>query len=129
MKIKERGYFDLTWGENRKTMHFSRLFLNELQDITGETLVQWGKNLQEATEVEEQFQCIVAIVLAGFYAYDKEEGNEIDYGEAKVVNWVFEALNEDENVLANLYNAMQESLPLNSPGKQKGKFVIPKPLR
>ena len=122
MKIKERGYYTLKWGNNEKTMHFSRLFMNELYELTGMDIITFGVEIQKAETLEDQFKAIAAIVHSGFLAYDKEEGNDIDYNEHKVGNWLAEACVESDKVLTDILDTLQSA----SRGKTKGSNQTPK---
>ena len=118
MKITERGFYTLKWGENSKTMHFSRLFLNELNKETGMDIVSFGEKLQKAEDEQEQLDCVTHIAYAAFVAHDKMEGTDIDYNFYRVGNWVWDALNEDHTNISNMIGTMQDSL--SGGKKQKG---------
>ena len=104
MEIIQKGYYTLKWGENSKTLHFSRLALGELKRTTGIGVVEWGNKLQTTEDVLDQVDILSELVYAGFLAYDKEEGNEIDYNVLKVGNWLWDAMVEDQKVVIELMN-------------------------
>ena len=94
MKIKEKGYYQLKWGDNAKWMHLaSRTFIGQIQEVTGKDMVTFGKELAETDGKgeQEQFNKITDLVHAGFRAYDLEEDIEIDYNAYKVGNWLHDA--------------------------------------
>ena len=118
MEIKEKGYYTLKWGENEKTMHFSRLFLGELQRTTGKDITAFGQSMQEEEGELEQFDLVAELVNAAFLAYDKAEGNSTDdYNVHKVGNWLWDAFQESDTIVTEIINVMQDSL---SGGKKKG---------
>ena len=124
MKIKERGYYELKWGDQSKWMHLaSRTFIGQIQEVTGKDIVAFGKDLSSTDDKpqQEQFDKITDLVHAGFRAYDLEEGIDIDYNAYKVGNWLWEACNESDLVISGVYDTLNAALPKSKGGKGKKK--------
>ena len=124
MKIKERGYCELKWGDQSKWMHLaSRTFIGQIQEVTGVDMVTFGKELADTDGKSEQvqFDKITDLVHAGFRAYDLEEDIEIGYNSYKVGNWLYEACNENEMVISDLFDTLNSALPKKKEAKGKKK--------
>ena len=119
MRIKQRGYFTLSTPEGDKVAHFSRTFISVLQEITGKDITTWGKDLTKIEDNLDQFDAITDLFYAGAKAYCLEEDLEIDFNIYKAGNWVWNAVQEDENLVVEIMDALQEALP--KVGKTKGK--------
>ena len=118
MKIKERGYYELKWGDQSKWMHLaSRTFIGQIQEVTGVDMVTFGKELAatDKKSEQEQFDKITDLVHAGFRAYDLEEDIEIGYNSYKVGNWLHDACNDSDLVIQDIFDTLNAALP-----KQKG---------
>ncbi len=80
------GYIEINLGETKKWAHFSMVFLKILKENTDKTLAQIGSDM-ESDNVITRFWGLAEIMYAGFSAYDREEGNQIDYTLEKCMNW------------------------------------------
>lgn len=119
MKTTERGYFKLDTPEGVKYAHFSRTFLSQLKVLFGTDIMEIGKKLVSPDSFEDKFDGMAALVHAGLNAYALEEDLEITWNEHKVGNWLWEAMNESDEVIVELDAALQNSLPPLEP--QAGK--------
>ena len=103
---KLRGYYEFPIGEGKtKTMHFSMNFVFLLQEIVEEDLNVWLKKLDKLDRIQQGL-ALSQLTFAGLAAYDQEEGNEIDYNVYKIRDWLFNALQEDENIAKELLVVM-----------------------
>lgn len=116
MKTKERGYFKIDTPEGVKYAHFSRTFLGQLKEVMDTDLGTLGKKLQSAESYEDQFDVLTDMLHAGLNAYALEEGDDITWNTYKVGNWLWEAMNESDEIGAELIAALNASLP--KPGKK-----------
>lgn len=121
MKILEKGYYELKWGDESKWLHFSRTSLSQLKKLTGKDIVEFGDELTKETDEDSQFDLVTDLIHSGFIAYDLEEGNDIDYNSYKVGNWLWLAIQDDQDIMKNIIKALEASLP--KAGKQKGQAV------
>ena len=114
---KLRGYYEFPIGEGKtKTMHFSMNFVFLLQEIVEEDLNVWLKKLDKLDRIQQGL-ALSQLTFAGLAAYDQEEGNEIDYNVYKIRDWLFNALQEDENIAKELLVVMTAAF--NDVGKKK----------
>ncbi len=111
IKTKERGYLKLNTENGPKYAHFSRTFWGQLKEVSGQDLVSLGKSFQEEKSTEEQFDAITDLLESGFRAYDLENDIEIDYNTYKVGNWLWEAMNQDDNIGTEIIETLTASLP------------------
>jgi hypothetical protein len=107
MANKKRGYYTLTIGGRKRTMHFSMNFWSAFTDSLNIPLDGIGDIFNGGVSVTG----IRALVYSGILAYDQEEGNEIDYTIFKVGSWL-DDMKADE--LEKIVNAMLESKILGS---------------
>lgn len=107
MANKKRGYYTLTIGGRKRTMHFSMNFWSAFTDCLDIPLDKIGDIFNGGVSLTG----IRALVYSGILAYDQEEGNEIDYTIYKVGSWL-DDMNADE--LEKIVNAMLESKILGS---------------
>lgn len=121
MKILEKGYYELKWGDESKWMHFSRTSLSQLNKLTGKNIAEFGDALQSETDMDTQFDLVTDLVHSGFLAHDLEEGIEIDYNTYKVGNWLWLAIQENADIMKDIMKALESSLP--KVGKGKGQEV------
>ena len=111
-KTIERGYFSIETDEGTKWAHFSRTFMGQLAEISDQDIVSVGKILENPdADPGDQFDAITLLLHAGVRAYDLENDIEIDYNKYKVGNWLWDAMQEDADVAANLMKALMASLP------------------
>ena len=127
-KSIKNGYYKLKTKDGDKWIHFSRLFISKLEEVSGKNIVEYGKylrSLDEGLDITAQFDAITDLVMAGMLAHDEKEGNDIDYNLHKVGEWIYLATEEDDQVISNIYKALNGSLP--KPGKKRvGRFTPPK---
>ena len=119
MKIKENGYYKLKTKDGDKWLHYSRLFLTRLEEVSGKDIVKFGEHLMSldnSLNMEAQFDALTDLTMAAMLAYDEKEGNEIDYDLYKVGEWLYNAVEEDDKVFSDIINTLQAA---TSPGKQK----------
>lgn len=102
MANKKRGYYTLTIGGQKRTMHFSMNFWSAFTDELNVPLDKIGEVFESGISLSG----IRALVYAGLLAYDQEEGNDIDYNLYKVGSWLDE-MNAAE--LEKIIAAMLES--------------------
>lgn len=107
MANKKRGYYTLTIGGRKRTMHFSMNFWSAFTDSLNIPLDGIGDIFNGGVSVTG----IRALVYSGILAYDQEEGNEIDYTIFKVGSWLDDMKAEE---LEKIVNAMLESKILGS---------------
>ena len=111
MKTKERGYFKLDTPDGVKWAHFSRTFITQLQKHTGKDLITWGHELKEMDSNVEQFDAITDVVYAGMIAYALEEDLEHDFNLYKVGNWLWEEMNNNDDLAKDIFETLQSTLP------------------
>lgn len=102
MANKKRGYYTLTIGGQKRTMHFSMNFWSAFTDELNVPLDKIGEVFESGISLSG----IRALVYAGLLAYDQEEGNDIDYNLFKVGSWL-DDMNAAE--LEKIIAAMLES--------------------
>lgn len=102
MTNKKRGYYTLSLGGQKRTLHFSMNFWANFTDTLNIPLEDIGNAFDGGVSLST----LRAMVYSGVLAYDQEEGNEIDYNEFKVGAWM-EDLNQDD--LEKIIAAMMES--------------------
>tara|TARA_R100000654_G_scaffold3137_1_gene10873 strand:+ start:2248 stop:2625 length:378 start_codon:yes stop_codon:yes gene_type:complete len=102
MANKKRGYYSLSMGGKKRTMHFSMNFWANFTDILDISLEQLGDLFQGGVSIKT----IRTLVYSALLAYDQEEGNDVDYNEYKVGMWLEDFDSEELN---NVVNAMMES--------------------
>ena len=83
-------------------MHFSMNFWANFTDILDISLEKIGEVFENGVSIKS----LRALVYSGLLAYDQEEGNEIDYNEFKVGNWLEDV---DEKMLTDMIDSMMES--------------------
>ena len=97
MANKKRGYYSLTIGGKKRTLHFSMNFWAAFTDTLKISIAEidkvFGNNLD--------LSMIRALVYSGLLAYDQEEGNEIDYNIFKVGSWLDDITTEQFNDMLN----------------------------
>jgi hypothetical protein len=93
MTNKKRGYYTLTIGGKKRTLHFSMNFWASFTDVLGISLSEIDKVFSS----ELNLTSIRALVYAGILSYDQEEGNEIDYNIYKVGAWLDDVTTEQFN--------------------------------
>lgn len=84
MANKKRGYHTINLGGKNRTLHFSMNFWAELTDTLGVSLEDVGTVFSKGLSIKS----IRAIIYCGILANDMEQGNEIDYNEFKVGEWL-----------------------------------------
>lgn len=102
MANKKRGYYTLTIGGRKRTMHFSMNFWSAFTDELKLPL----EKIAQVFDSGISLSTIRALIYAGLLAYDQEEGNEIDYNIFKVGSWL-DDLNSEQ--LESIIGAMLES--------------------
>lgn len=102
MTNKKRGFYTLSLGGQKRTLHFSMNFWANFTDTLNIPLEGIGTVFDGGVSLS----AIRALVYSGLLAFDQEEGNEIDYNEFKVGAWM-EDLNQDD--LEKIIGAMMES--------------------
>ena len=102
MANKKRGYYTLNLGGKQRVMHFSMNFWANFTDILDISLEKIGEVFENGVSIKS----LRALVYSGLLAYDQEEGNEIDYNEFKVGNWLEDV---DEKMLTDMIDSMMES--------------------
>ena len=102
MANKRRGYYTTKLGGQERTLHFSMNFWANFTEIMEVPLDKIGDLFAGGVSIS----AIRALVYSAMLAYDQEEGNEIDYNQFKVGNWL-EDLGQEE--LEKMISAMMES--------------------
>jgi len=102
MANKQRGYYSLTIGGKKRTLHFSMNFWAAFTDELQISLTEIDQVFSNALNLNS----IRALVYAGLLAYDQEEGNEIDYNLFKVGAWL-DDINTDQ--FNEIINTLMES--------------------
>ena len=124
----KNAFYKLKTEDGEKWIHFNRLFVSKIKDVSGKDINQFGKHLQSLDNMlnwEEQFDAITDLVMAGMLAHDENEGNDITYDIEKVGEWLYYAMEEDDKVLANIFEALTSST--RRLGKKRtGRFTPPK---
>lgn len=127
MKSKQNGYYKLKTKDGDKWLHFSRLFVTKLKEVSGKNIVEFGehlKTLDDSLNLTDQFDAITDLTMAAMLANDEKEGNDIDYDLYKVGEWLYYATEESSGVLADIIKTLQ--MATQKPGKQrKGRFSPP----
>ncbi|QDP47618.1 MAG: hypothetical protein GOVbin2513_14 [Prokaryotic dsDNA virus sp.] len=83
-------------------MHFSMNFWANFTDILDISLEKIGQVFENGVSIKS----LRALVYSGLLAYDQEEGNEPDYNEFQVGNWLEDV---DEKMLTEMIDSMMES--------------------
>ena len=124
----KNGYYKLKTDDGPKWLHFSRLFIDKIKEVSGKNILEFGeylKSLDNDLNMMSQFDAITDLTMAAMMAYDEKEGNDIDYDLYKVGEWLYWAMEEDEKVLVNIFDALKAAT--ESRGKsRKGRFTPPK---
>lgn len=102
MANKRRGYYTTKLGGRNVTLHFSMNFWANFTEIMEVPLDKIGDLFAGGVSIS----AIRALVYSAMLAFDQEEGNEIDYNQFKVGNWL-EDLGQEE--LEKMILAMMES--------------------
>jgi len=102
MANKKRGYYTLTIGGKKRTMHFSMNFWANFTDIMNTPLDKIGEIFESGVSIS----AIRALIYSGLLAYDQEEGNEVDYNEFKVGAWLEDV---DQDQLGEIIESMMTS--------------------
>ncbi len=102
MANKRRGYYTTKLGGRNVTLHFSMNFWANFTEIMEVPLDKIGDLFAGGVSIS----AIRALVYSAMLAFDQEEGNEIDYNQFKVGNWL-EDLGQEE--LEKMISAMMES--------------------
>ena len=130
MKTLDRGYLQLKTPEVTKWLHFSRTSITQLLKLSGDDFDAFQKRISKPNQTpEEEFDIMALLAHSALIAYDLEEGNEIDYNEHKVANWVYEAAQEEENFGLKLVEAFMLSLPLTKKSKGQVKEMVASVLK
>ena len=124
-KTTKNGYYKLKTTDGDKWLHFSRLFIDKIQEVSGKDITEFGshlKMLDETMDSTSQFDAVTDLVMAAMMAHDEKEGKDIDYNLYKVGEWLYHATEEDDTVIAGIFSALNDSLPKQ--GKQReGRFT------
>lgn len=102
MATRKRGYYTLKLGGKNRNLHFSMNFWANFTEILGVSLEDIGQVFNNGMSISK----IRTLIYSGLLAYDQEEGNEIDYNEFKVGDWLEDMPAEK---LEDIINAMLES--------------------
>ena len=97
MANKKRGYYSLTIGGKKRTLHFSMNFWAAFTDTLKISL----SDIDKVFTNELNLNSIRALVYAGILAFDQEEGNEIDYNLFKVGAWLDDITTEQFNEIVS----------------------------
>ena len=127
-KSIKNGYYKLKTKDGDKWLHFSRLFISKIKEVSGKNIVEFGSyvsSLDESLNWQDQFDAITDLSMAAMLAHDEKEGNDIDYDLYKVGEWLYEATEKDDKVISDIFKALKQNLP--EPGKNReGRFTPPK---
>ena len=80
-KSTKNGYYKLKTKDGDKWLHFSRLFISKLEEVSGKNISQFGELLQSldnSLDLYGQFDAITDLSMAAMLAHDEKEGNDID---------------------------------------------------
>ena len=102
MANKKRGYYTTKLGGRERTLHFSMNFWANFTEIMKVPLDKIGDLFSGGVSIS----AIRALVYSAILANDQEQGNEIDYNEFKVGDWLEDM---DQNELEKMIGAMMES--------------------
>ena len=102
MANKKRGYYTLTIGGKKRTMHFSMNFWANFTETMNTPLDKIGQIFEGGVSLSG----IRALIYSGLLAYDQEEGNEVDYNEFKVGAWLEDV---DQEQLGEIIESMMTS--------------------
>jgi len=102
MATRKRGYYTISIGGKSRSMHFSMNFWANFTEMMGVSLDQIGTIFEKGISLKG----IRTLIYAALLANDQEQGNEIDYNEFQVGNWL-EDLPADK--LEDIISAMLES--------------------
>ena len=102
MANKRRGYYTTKLGGRERTLHFSMNFWANFTEIMKVPLDKIGDLFSGGVSIS----AIRALVYSAILANDQEQGNEIDYNEFKVGDWLEDM---DQNELEKMIGAMMES--------------------
>jgi len=97
MANKQRGYYSITIGGKKRTLHFSMNFWAAFTDELNISIGEIDKVFSDTLNLN----MIRALVYAGLLAYDQEEGNEIDYNLFKVGAWLDDVNTDQFNEMLN----------------------------
>ena len=126
-KTKKNGYYKLKTKDGDRWLHFSRLFITKIKEVSGKDILEYGeylKTLDNNLDVTKQFDAVTDLTIAAMMAYDEKEGNDIDYNLYKVGEWLYAAVEEDDRIIKGIFDTLNESLP--KPGKiREGRFTPP----
>ena len=102
MANKRRGYYTTKLGGRERTLHFSMNFWANFTEIMKVPLDKIGDLFSGGVSIS----AIRALVYSAILANDQEQGNEIDYNQFKVGDWLEDM---DQNELEEMIGAMMES--------------------
>lgn len=102
MANKRRGYYTTKLGGRERTLHFSMNFWANFTEIMKVPLDKIGDLFSGGVSIS----AIRALVYSAILANDQEQGNEIDYNQFKVGDWLEDM---DQNELEKMIGAMMES--------------------
>jgi len=102
MANKRRGYYTTKLGGRERTLHFSMNFWANFTEIMKVPLDKIGDLFSGGVSIS----AIRALVYSAILANDQEQGNEIDYNQFKVGDWLEDI---DQNELEKMIGAMMES--------------------
>ena len=127
-KTTKNGYYKLKTKDGDKWLHFSRLFVSKIKEVTDRDIVDYGeylKTLDNSMDITEQFDAITDLVMAAMMSYDEANGQDSDYTAYNVGEWLYEATEDDDKVIEGIFDALNNSLP--KPGKtREGRFSPPR---
>ena len=115
-RTAENGYLDVKLGEFTKTAHFGMVFIKNLhnRDLT---LSQIGDQMLNGLEIEK-YVAMSEVLFAGFKAFDRTNGIDIDYNEDICLEWTM-SLSEDQ--INEFQTALLHAVSLNAAMVEAGK--------
>ena len=123
MANKKRGYYTLTIGGQKRTMHFSMNFWTAFTEEMNIPLDKIGQVFEGGISLSG----IRALVYAGLLANDQEQGNEIDYNIFSVGTWLDDL--EPEKINAIVETMLESKILGNTLSGETKEVGKPKPSK
>ena len=122
-RTKTAGYVSFDTADGIQEAHFGMNAWRVLYDEFGSTPKIEGEKMM-SNEVQPVFEAMTRIIYSASKARALEDGEEFDYTEFRVGNWVNDMLNKDYEKILDVIKASNtppKPLTNKEPGKKKRK--------